>query len=164
MGLIPGSERSPRGGQGNPLQYSCLESPMDRGVSWAAVCKVTLSRTRLKQLSLHMWATSSCLISLKNIVRPSGTCPTESAHQRSEGTGLWEAFWGVSSLVLRAYSALGLSMLLWPGSRSCSQWSVGHRHGSHGFCLAGHTLFVLLWIVAQLLMSPGETVGESVHP
>ena len=30
-GLIPGSGRSPGGGQGNPLQYSCLENPMDRG-------------------------------------------------------------------------------------------------------------------------------------
>ena len=32
VGLIPGSERSPGGGQGDPLQYSCLENPMDRGV------------------------------------------------------------------------------------------------------------------------------------
>ena len=30
-GLIPGSGRSPGGGHGNPLQYSCLENPMDRG-------------------------------------------------------------------------------------------------------------------------------------
>ena len=35
MGLIPGSEGFPGGGHGNPLQYSCLESPMDRG-SWQA--------------------------------------------------------------------------------------------------------------------------------
>ena len=34
-GLIPGSGRSPRGGHGNPLQYSCLENPMDRG-AWQA--------------------------------------------------------------------------------------------------------------------------------
>ena len=31
VGLIPGSGRSPGGGHGNPLQYSCLENPMDRG-------------------------------------------------------------------------------------------------------------------------------------
>ena len=31
LGLIPGSERSPGEGNGNPLQYSCLENPMDRG-------------------------------------------------------------------------------------------------------------------------------------
>ena len=35
-GLIPGSGRSPGGGNGNPLQYSCLENPMDRG-AWQAI-------------------------------------------------------------------------------------------------------------------------------
>ena len=35
-------------GNGNPLQYSCLENPRDRGALWAAVCGVTQSRTRLK--------------------------------------------------------------------------------------------------------------------
>ena len=35
--LIPGLERSPGGGHGNPLQYSCLENPMDRGDWWAIV-------------------------------------------------------------------------------------------------------------------------------
>ena len=34
LGLIPGSGRSPGEGHGNPLQYSCLESPMDRGAWW----------------------------------------------------------------------------------------------------------------------------------
>ena len=34
-GLNPGSERSPGEGNGNPLQYSCLGNPMDRGASWA---------------------------------------------------------------------------------------------------------------------------------
>ena len=36
-GSIPGSERSPGEGNGNPLQYSCLENPPDRGASWATV-------------------------------------------------------------------------------------------------------------------------------
>ena len=35
MGLIPGLERSPGGGNGNRLQYSCLENPMDREAWWA---------------------------------------------------------------------------------------------------------------------------------
>ena len=51
-GLIPVSGRSP-GEQGSPLQYSCLENPMDRGASWAAVHRVTKSRTQLKRLSTH---------------------------------------------------------------------------------------------------------------
>ena len=38
-------------GNGNPLQYSCLEDPRDRGAYWAAVYGVAQSRTRLKQLS-----------------------------------------------------------------------------------------------------------------
>ena len=39
-GSIPGSGRSPGEGNGNPLQYSCLENPMDRGTWWAIVCGV----------------------------------------------------------------------------------------------------------------------------
>ena len=53
VGLIPGSGRSPGGGHGNPLQYSCLENPMDRGAWQATVHGVTRSQTRLKQLSMH---------------------------------------------------------------------------------------------------------------
>ena len=45
--LIPGSGRSPGKGNGNPLQYSCLGNPMDRGVWRATVPRVTMSRTRL---------------------------------------------------------------------------------------------------------------------
>ena len=37
MGSIPGSGRSPGGGHGNPLQYFCLENPMDRGAWWVTV-------------------------------------------------------------------------------------------------------------------------------
>ena len=47
LGLIPGLGRSPGGGHGNPLQYSCLENPMDSGAWWATVQGVTKSRTRL---------------------------------------------------------------------------------------------------------------------
>ena len=43
--LTPRLERSPGGGHGNPLQYSCLENPMDRGAWWATVHGVTKSRT-----------------------------------------------------------------------------------------------------------------------
>ena len=37
MGSIPGSRRSPGGGDGNPLQYVCLENPIDRGAWWSMV-------------------------------------------------------------------------------------------------------------------------------
>ena len=46
-GSIPGWERSPEGGHGHPLQYSCLENPMDRGACWATVHSVEKSQTRL---------------------------------------------------------------------------------------------------------------------
>ena len=45
----PGSGRSPGGGRGNPLQYSCLENPMDRGDWRAIVHGVAQSHTRLKR-------------------------------------------------------------------------------------------------------------------
>ena len=46
-GLIPGSRKSSGEGNGNPLQYFCLDSPMDRGAWWAAVHRVSKSGTRL---------------------------------------------------------------------------------------------------------------------
>ena len=51
-------------GNGNPLQYSYLENPRDGGAWWAAVCRVTQSRTRLRQLS-----SSSSSIECHNISR-----------------------------------------------------------------------------------------------
>ena len=51
-GSIPGSGRSP-GEHGNSLQYSCLESPVDRGAWRATVHGVTKSQTRLEHLSTH---------------------------------------------------------------------------------------------------------------
>ena len=45
VGLIPGWGRCPRGGNGNPLQYSCLGNPIDRGAWWAPVHGVTKSWT-----------------------------------------------------------------------------------------------------------------------
>ena len=50
-GSIPGLGRSPGEGNGNPLQYSCLENPMDRGAWWATVHGVAKSRTRLSDFT-----------------------------------------------------------------------------------------------------------------
>ena len=49
--LIPAWRRPPGGRHGNPLQYSCLENPMDRGGRQATVHRVTKSQTRVKQLN-----------------------------------------------------------------------------------------------------------------
>ena len=51
VGSIPHSGRSPGIGHGNPLQYSCLENPMDGGAWWATVYRVSKGWTGLKQLS-----------------------------------------------------------------------------------------------------------------
>ena len=53
MGLIPGSGRSPGGGHSNPLQYCCLENPMDRGARQTTVHGIKKSQTRLKWLSIQ---------------------------------------------------------------------------------------------------------------
>ena len=53
MSSVPGSQRSPGKGNGNTLQYSCLENPMDWGAWRATVHRVAKSQTWLKQLSMH---------------------------------------------------------------------------------------------------------------
>ena len=55
-GSTPGLRRSSGEGNGNPLQYSCLENPMEGGAWWATVHGVTKSRTRLSNFtSLHFY-------------------------------------------------------------------------------------------------------------
>ena len=51
VGSVPGSGRSPGKGNGNPLQYSCLENPMDRGAWRATVHGVAKSQTQLSDLA-----------------------------------------------------------------------------------------------------------------
>ena len=51
LGSIPGLGRSPEEGNGNPLQYSCLENSMDRGAWWATVHGVAKSRTQLSDFT-----------------------------------------------------------------------------------------------------------------
>ena len=53
LGLIPGLGKSPEGGHGNPLQYSCLENYMDEGTWWAAVHGVAKSQTHLSSFTFH---------------------------------------------------------------------------------------------------------------
>ena len=53
-GSIPGWGGSPGEGNSNPLQYSCLENPMDRGTWWATVHGVTKSQTRLGTHSFQL--------------------------------------------------------------------------------------------------------------
>ena len=56
-GSILGLGKSPREGNGNPLQYSCLENPMDRGTWWAAV---TLEPKKIKSVTVSIVPPSVC--------------------------------------------------------------------------------------------------------
>ena len=60
LGSIPGWGRSPGEGNDNPLQYSCLENPMDGGTWWATVHGVAKSRTQLSDLTNYMPLKSQC--------------------------------------------------------------------------------------------------------
>ena len=59
MGCIPGLGRSPGGGNGNQLRYSCLENPMDRGAWGAKVHGITKGQTQLKQFSMYACPTET---------------------------------------------------------------------------------------------------------
>ena len=54
LGSIPGSERSPGGGNGNPLQYSCLENSMGTGAWWATVLGGHKELDRIERLTLSL--------------------------------------------------------------------------------------------------------------
>ena len=62
-GSVPSLGRSPGEGQGNPLQYSCLDNPTDRGAWWAIVHRVAKSRTQLKWLNTHLLLFSHLVVS-----------------------------------------------------------------------------------------------------
>ena len=65
LGLIPGMERSPGGRHGNPLLYSCLENPMDRGAWQATVTGIAKSRTQLSDsAATHSMPIASSSLSL----------------------------------------------------------------------------------------------------
>ena len=59
--LIPGLNRSPGGGYGNPLQYSCLENPMDKGAWWATTHGV--KKSYMTELTENAYTTSQRLLS-----------------------------------------------------------------------------------------------------
>ena len=83
-GLIPGLGRSPGGGHGNPLQYSCLENPMNRGAWWGIVHRVAKNRTQLKWLRTHTQKESEYIISV--------LLGSNANHYTSNYVGKWYVF------------------------------------------------------------------------
>ena len=75
VGSTLGSGRFPRGGHGNPPQYSCLENPMDRGAWWATVHRITKRQTQQVTEHSHKHSSSSITtISCEQSETPSGKC------------------------------------------------------------------------------------------
>ena len=70
MGSISGSGRSSGEGNGNPLQYSCLENPMNRGACWATVHRVAKSQTQQKRMF------ESCVPAAAAAAKSLQSCPT----------------------------------------------------------------------------------------
>ena len=76
MCLIPGLGRPPGVGNSNPLQYSCLENSMDRGVWWATVHEVTKESDTAEQLNkqARIFDERRCKNAQKSISQPNSIC------------------------------------------------------------------------------------------
>ena len=70
VGSILGSGRSPREGNGNPLQYSCLGNPMDRGACWPTVHGVTKSLTWLSTHTRTLLPNQGAVVLSRGVLRP----------------------------------------------------------------------------------------------
>ena len=86
LGSIPGSGRSPGEGNGNPLEYSCLENPMDRGACWPTVHEVTKSRTQLRDFtqfnSLKMAVLFPVFKGISTLFSKNSGCTSLHSHKR----------------------------------------------------------------------------------
>ena len=82
---IPGSGSSPGGGNGSPLQYSCMENPMDKGAWWASIHGAVKSRTRLSN-----WAPSHTQVKILPSLSLMHTYGRRSKGPPQGSPGLWE--------------------------------------------------------------------------
>ena len=115
VGSIPGSGRSPGEGNGNPLQYACLENPMDRGACWATVHGVAKIWARLSDWNWshgeHRWEREAILdVSSGSGVKRSGLGEIGKEYWKEGAmeekgkpgdSGIWEGKWerSIKSLV-----------------------------------------------------------------
>ena len=93
---IPGSGRSPGEGNGNPLQYSGLENPMDRGAWWATVHGVAKSQTELSNVHFHFENLSNLCHKLLCVCLYTTLCITHTQTHTHIWWGLrmqWMVFW-----------------------------------------------------------------------
>ena len=136
-GSIPGWGRSPGGGHGNPLQYSCLENPIDRGAWHATVHRIAKSQTQLKRLSTdlrprgHLPAPSSsspgCSVAVSSLghqVRSPGTSLT---FPSSSTVAIWPFLLPPTTVSLARPPAWTQPL---PGSALSTALSPGWRGGA----------------------------------
>ena len=74
IGLIPGSRRSPREGNSNPLQYSCLKIPMDRGTWWATVHRFAKNQAQPEWLIFSLSHSLYLILGSNKFPTPLYTC------------------------------------------------------------------------------------------
>ena len=105
VGSITGSGRSAGGGNGSPLQYSCLQNPMDRGAWWATVCAVAKSQAQLSGFHFHF--TSMCqewakfLILIVHLAFPKSTICSY-LHSFPNAILFWNFFFSIPFLTIEA--------------------------------------------------------------
>ena len=111
MGSIPGLERSPRGGNGYPLQYSCLEISMDRGAWRATVLRVAQNQTWLKWLN-----TLSLLILLHVDIKQE---PSQSNRVHPYSILVEQRFWNICNNITIPFYIQYNNWLLTPTRTEC---------------------------------------------
>ena len=163
-------------GNGNTLQYSCLENPMDRGAWWAAICGVAQSRTRLKRLSSSSniptdkeWSDNVFGLSLSTspLQRQTHTMNSRSVLQLfpvptagAEGSGGEVQSWARPHLdtSFPIYSSSSVSNMTcgplgWPGRDSCEL-----RSSSCSNCCSPH------FVPSAILYSPSYLFKGHKYP
>ena len=102
MGSIPVLGISHRGGNGNPLKYSCLENPTDRGAWWSAIRGVTKSLTQLSDIRDKIITLNLGFLSLGSAF--SVVCIVSQYHTSVSILLMYVSFKSVIKLILRSFS------------------------------------------------------------
>ena len=157
VGLIPGLGRSPGAGHDNPLQYSCLENPMDKGSWWSRVHEVTKVRYNWSDLTCKQWIQRQCT-HLKGI-----KCIVLSILRNNILSGQNVLF------LVQLLSCIWLFVILWTAACQASlsftiSWSFAqtHVHWVDDANQTSHPLFLLSPATLNLSQHQGifQCLGE----
>ena len=129
-GSISGSGRCPGGGHGNPLQYSCPENPMNRGVWRATAHRVTESQTRLKQHSMHVCIMAATITRMHCNFKKHNK-PVYSNQKNEFSHPSFYLSWNIQQIELQG--KYNEKMLSYPADMKT--WEVGYKITFGYFCL-----------------------------